>query len=112
MIRFLEEIRGAKKLEWFLLIAAVAIVLLIGFRESDAPSAARTESEKRLISALSRIEGVGNADALISEVGERTGVLIIAEGVEDINVYLHIQQAVQKIIGIELSDIEIVPHEG
>jgi len=110
MKRFLEEIKGAKKLEWFLLAAAISILLLACLGKNDSSSALRSESEKRLISALNRIEGIGRADALISSEDGYTRVLVIAEGVDDMNVYLNIQHAVRTIVGIELSNIEIVPH--
>lgn len=112
MKRFLGEIRGVQKIEWILLAAAVAMMLTLGLGQSNQTSSKRTEAENRLISALSAIEGIGRTDVLLSEKDGKTSVLIIAEGAEDMNVQLHIQRAVQTMVGNELSDIEIIPHSG
>lgn len=112
MKRFLGEIRGVQKIEWLLLVVAVAMMLMLGLGQSDQTSSKRTEAENRLISALSAIEGIGRTDALISEKDGRTSVLIIAEGAEDMSVQLDILRAVQTMVGNELSDIEIIPHSG
>lgn len=110
MKKFLEEIKGVKKLEWLLLIAAVSAIVLIGLGETHNLSEYRSEDEKRLISALKRIDGIGNTDALITDNAEGPCVLVIAEGAEDIDVYLYIQRVAQTIVGCEINDIEIVPH--
>lgn len=109
MKRFLAEIKGARRIEWFLLIAAAAALLLVSFGETDESSKLRTEHEKRLISVLSGIEGAGHVDAMISEANEHTGVLIIAEGAEDLRVYLNLQRAAKTLLDVELADIEIIP---
>lgn len=112
MKKFLEELKGARKIEWFLLIAAVAALFLSGLDNSDDKASLRTESERRLISVLQSIDGIGTVDAMIVENNAESRVLIIAEGVEDVGVYLNIQRAVQTLCDIELSSIEIVPHES
>ena len=112
MKKFLEEIKMAKRLEWFLLLTAAALLLLVASGNSGNTSALRTESERRLISVLDRIDGAGETDALIMESNGRTSVLVIAEGADDMSVYLRILQAVRTMFNLELSDIEIIPHAG
>lgn len=106
MKRFLDDLKGARKIEWILLAAAVAMIFLFMCDGSTSSSAPRTAEETRIISVLSRIEGVGKNDVLISE----GGILVVAEGIEDVAVNLRVQYAIQTILGIEASKIEIVPY--
>lgn len=108
MKRFLEELRGARRIELFLAIAAIAVLLLVQMR-NETISVCRTEQELRLIAILNSIEGVGQVDAMISE-GEPPGVLIVAEGADEMSVMLRLQYAVQTLLGVEASRVEIVPH--
>ena len=92
MKKFLGELKAARNIEWFLAILAIAVLLL------------------RLSAILSRIEGAGSVEAMISEDGSN-GVLIVAEGADDLGVCLHLQYAVQTLLGTESSRIEIVPYQ-
>lgn len=110
MKKFLDEIKMAKKLEWFLLLAA-AMLLFVSFGGDKPSSTLRTETEQRLISILSRIDGAGKTDVMISNVDGKTNVLVVSEGANDMNVQLRILQAVSVMCNSELSDIEIIPFE-
>lgn len=112
MKKFLEEIKMTKKLEWLLLLAVAAMLLLVVFKDTDPSENLRTETERRLISVLSGIDGVGKTDVLIAQNDGRTSVLVVAEGAEDMNVYLRVLQAVRVMFDIELADIEIISHRG
>ena len=112
MKKFLEEIKMAKKLEWFLLLTVAAMLLLVAFKDTAGSANLRNETEQRLISVLNRIHGVGKNDALITELNGRTSILVIAEGAEDMEVYLRILQAVRMMFNSDVSDIEIIPHKG
>lgn len=108
MKRILEELKGARKIEWFLAIAAVAILLMTQCTGTDTVPDYRTEQESRLISVLQKIDGVGQVDVMISE--DASGVLVVAEGADNLNASLRIQYAVQALLDCEASQIEIVPY--
>ena len=105
------RLRGARRIELFaamVLAALLALVLLngcVGSRE-----AVRTPLEGRLERILSRIEGVGRVSAMITEDGEGgvAGVVIVADGLEDISTCLRVQRAVLSLIDIEADRVEII----
>ena len=109
MKKFLEELKGARNIEWCLAVLAIAILILTQWNGS--PSAiVQTQQEQRLSAILNRIEGAGRVEVMISESAQE-GVLIVAEGADDLGVCLHLQYAVQTLLGTEASRIEIVPHQ-
>ena len=44
--------------------------------------------------------------------GEAQGILVVADGAEDLGIYLRLQYAVQSLLGVEASRIEIMPRDG
>lgn len=110
MKKILEELRGARSIEW--LLAALVIVLLLLMLSNSSPSdtAVKTSQEQRLASILKRIDGVGALDIMISD-GPQGGILVVAEGAENLEVCLRIQYALQSLIGTEANRIEIVPYQ-
>ncbi len=111
MKRFLEELKGARKIEWLVLLAAISILMLAGFGQSDAPEAYRTEEELRLISILRRIDGAGDVDAMIARADDGIRVLVVAEGADDAGICLRLQYAARTLLGAEISRIEVIRHE-
>ena len=109
MKRFLEELRSAKRIELFIAIAAIAMLILSLCGDAGKTGAHFTDEEVRLSEILGRIEGVGRIEVLISEENSG-GVLIVAEGVENMETYLRLQYAVQTLVGTEISRIEIIPY--
>ncbi len=110
MKKFLGELKAARNIEWFLAILAIAVLLLTQLNGSSTERIAQTDQELRLSAILSRIEGAGSVEVMISEDGSN-GVLIVAEGADDLGVCLHLQYAVQTLLGTESSRIEIVPYQ-
>lgn len=108
MKKILEELKGARRIEWFLAVAAVAILLLTQCAGSDSAARYRTDEESRLISVLQKIDGVGRVDVMIS--ADALGVLVVADGADQLAVCLRIQYVVQTLLGCEASDVEIVPY--
>jgi len=109
MNKLLSTLRGARKLEVFLAVAAAALLLLhLGDRYSS--TGIETELERRLTKVLSQVENVGSLQVMVTEdeSGRPEGVLIVAEGASDISVCLNLQYAVQTLLGVECSRIEII----
>jgi len=109
MSKLLELLKGARKIELFLLAVATAILLMLSLKTVQ-PDHTQTELERRLAAILERVEGVGNADVMVTENpdGSILGVLVVADGAENISVRLRLQYAVQTLLDANASIIEIV----
>lgn len=68
-----------------------------------------TEREEKLCATLSKIEGVGEIFAYVSEneEGRTTGVVLILEGAERLSVRLDVMQAAAIALGIEQNAVRI-----
>ena len=88
----------------------------------DAPSPSTdvsTELEVRLENILSKINGVGKVDVMITYDAEPVsaessaatskplGAIVIAEGADNLEVRIKIQQSVQTVLGIEARQVKI-----
>ena len=113
----MDRLRGARHIEWVLLAAVLAALLLV---TADAPGADVYEStslERRMENVLSCIEGAGrvrvlvhsaDAAAFASQDGQAAGVLVVAEGAGNLKVNMELQRAVQALLGVEAEQIEIL----
>jgi len=72
-----------------------------------------TEEERRIQSILSRIDGAGDVQVMLSseENGEARGAIVVAPGAERIEVLLKLQQAIHTLTGLELEQIEVIKSE-
>ena len=115
MKRFLEIFKGARRLELILLAAAVAILLLqLGGQGLMGGGEVQTDLEKRLSGLLSQMDGVGRVRVMVAqrEDGEIDGVVVAAQGADDLGVCLRVQYAGQTLLGVESAKIEIVRLAG
>ena len=105
-----EKLRGARGLEWLLLLVAVCVAALALTRGGgDGGAAKPTELEARLERVLSAVEGAGDVRAMVTEEGGAvSGVVIVAAGAEDISVRLSLMQAARALLGIGLDQIEVI----
>ena len=119
MRRALERLRAVRHIEWALLalLAAAALMLLSG-----ASSDGTTQSgglERRMEAVLECVQGAGRVRVLVngsentdpfSGHADRSvvGVLVVAEGADDLNVALALGRAVQTLLGVESDQIEIL----
>ena len=96
---------------WLLpaLAAAVAACLLLGMAESASP--VRTEEEARLARVLSAMEGAGQVEVAVfyddSESAVPCGVVVVADGAQDVAVRLQLTRAVETLLGIEASQVDV-----
>ncbi len=103
-----------------LLMLGLLLYLLIpqGEKESklekeELPEAANAPIEGRLEDALCRMRGVGEVKVMVTydeknEYGEDIyGVIVIAEGAQDIMVRTQIQSAVQTVLNVDVSKINV-----
>ncbi len=104
-----EKLRGARGLEWLLLLIAACVATLVLTRGGSDAGAQPTELEARLERVLSAVEGAGEVRAMVSEQnGEIAGVVIVAAGAEDVGVRLSLMQAARALLDVELDQIEVI----
>ena len=103
----LSSILQKKSVLIFLL--AAGLLLLLWPKSSGSGSAEKNEDvftneEKRLCAVLSKIDGVGNAYALLSEEpnrrGEYTGAVVVCSGAGSPDTRLRVIQAVSAFTGL------------
>ena len=122
MGNFWAALKGAKRMEWILLLAVAAALVLLVSNQGGA-GGARTELEARMESVLSQVEGAGRVRVLVSE-GEGDaqafsqqgksvqGVVIVADGAGDVKVALELSGAAQALLGVDANKIQVLKMEG
>lgn len=119
MRRALERLRAVRHIEWALLalLAAAALMLMSGSSSEEATHGG--ELERRMEAVLECVQGAGRVRVLVNG-SENTdpfsgqtdnsvvGVLVVAEGADDLNVALALGRAVQTLLGVEADQIEIL----
>lgn len=113
--RIAQAFRGARRIEALIVIALAAVVGLIFIGGSgDEAGGAQTALEERMAEALSKIEGAGKVNVIISEDmdGNPAGVLVVAEGAGDMSVYMRLLGAVKALVDVDASRIEIIRMES
>lgn len=114
MKRAIEYLKKNKKL----VIVAVLLIVLIGAAAimfgskvkttSASVTVERTTNELKLMNILSGIDGVGNADVMITEEDQKiVGVIVVCEGAQSISVKNDIINAVKTVFNVEKSNIAI-----
>ena len=73
-----------------------------------------TPLEERLESTLSAVSGAGEVRVLVNEDASGTvrGVLIVAQGADDLRVQLELAQAAHAILQVELQNVEVLKMEA
>ena len=109
--RLRDTLRGARRIEIFLLIILIALAgLCIADKGGDVQDNHETPLEVRLKEVLSCINGVEAPEVMVAEdeSGEIFGVVVIARGAGDVYTRLDIQNAIKTLLDVELSRIEII----
>ena len=115
---FIKKLRGVKNIKLiaaaFILAAALLIYSTVAGavseRRGDAETAAvMNDEEQRLAAVLAGIDGAGSVETMISRgtEGEITGVLVIAEGAEDITVMLRLMSAAATALGVDRKLVDV-----
>lgn len=129
-IGFMAKLKGIRHLEWIVLLILIGIagsVLLAG-GEIPAQKAELTALESRLARVLSAVEGAGKVEVIVHmdqekaapagafSVGSSTGVegkangvIVVADGAGDLNVRLSLARAVQTLLDLPASAVEVLP---
>lgn len=109
------KIAGVKNLKIMIVAVIIAIGLIIySGVESFTPTQTTymDEEETRLANTLSQIDGVGKVNTMITRNGDEiSGVLVIAEGAENISVMLKLLDATSTVMGVDKSIVEVYQME-
>jgi hypothetical protein len=124
MGNFWAALRGAKRMEWIIVLAVAAVVILL-FANQNAAGGGQTALEARMEAVLSSVRGAGRVRVLVSEsgdtaqafstdgtVGTAQGVVIVAEGADDLRVALELSGAAQALLGVDADKIQVLKMEG
>jgi hypothetical protein len=123
MGNFWAALKGAKRMEWIIVLAvAAALILLMTSR--NAAGGGQTPLEARMEEVLSTVRGAGHVRVLVSEdentseafsssetSGVVRGVVIVAEGADDLRVALELSGAAQALLGVEANKIQVLKME-
>jgi hypothetical protein len=123
MGNFWAALKGAKRMEWILLLAVAAALILV-MTSRSAPEGGQTTLEARMEAVLSQVQGAGRVRVLVSEGEGDTqafsqenlqsvrGVVIVADGADDIRVALELSAAAQALTGVDAGKIQVLKMEG
>ena len=114
---FFKKLKGIKNLQIIVVIFIIAVGLIIYSTvmtrtdtktvESTA-SSVMTADEQRLSAMLSNIVGAGKVDAMITtDSGKITGVLIVADGADNITVRLRLIDATATALGVSKNIVNV-----
>lgn len=99
-----------------LLIAVLALVIVfaawrlfyLGDDEQASSADVYSDTEKRISQMLRQMEGVGDADVIVCETEEGVqSVVVVCDGAKDLQVIMHIREAVAAAVGTQEKDIKI-----
>ena len=111
----LKKLLAIKNLKIMVIAIIIALGLIIYSDVSTNESGVVSnmdQEEIRLASTLSQIEGVGEVQNMITRNGDKiSGVLVIAEGAENISVMLKLLDATATVMGVDKSIVEVYQME-
>ena len=107
-----EWLKDKKKLIIVVLLVALLVVIVFLFFGSEEESvlgdSMKSDTELRLTALLERVDGVGDAEVMITENdGEITGVVVVCDGANSIMVRNDILNAVSTALNINKNNIAI-----
>ena len=115
----LKKIRGIKNIRLIAAIFIIAVALIIysnvaadraaADRTAGAPETSMDSEESRLAGILEGLEGVGRVETMITrgEDDEVVGIIVIAEGAEDIATRLRLLSAVTTAMGVDKQIVNV-----
>ncbi len=121
MGNFWAALRGAKRMEWIIVLAAAAALILL-LTSQDGTGGDRTALEARMEAVLSAVRGAGRVRVLVAEEDGASqafsqaeaaarGVVIVADGADDLRVALELAGAAQAILGVDADKIQVLKME-
>lgn len=111
--KLFQKLKNIKHIEIIIAVIFAVVILLIYLSSTNATSThtsnTSTNLETRLETILSDIEGAGNVSVLINSSDEKVeGVIVVASGADDVYVKMNILRAVETVLKIPTTQIEIL----
>ena len=114
----LKKIKGIKNIRLIAAIFIIAVALLIystvaaadsvGTASQTEQSASMDDEESRLAAILGGLDGVGEVEVMMTRRDDEiVGVLVLAEGAEDIAVMLRILSATTTAMGVDKGIVDV-----
>ncbi len=109
MKKILTEIKTKRIILIFIVVIFILMSMLFVFKDDRLfEDTAKSTNEKKLCSLLEKIEGVGQADVMISEEEDGiSGVVIVCQGADNIVIRNNLLDAVSTALNIERQKIAI-----
>ena len=103
------------KIKDALLLSVLALILLFAVwkifyvdEENALKNVSASETEQKISSLLSEINGVGKADVMICETEDGVqSVVVVCEGANDLQVVMDVREAVAAALGTEEKAVKI-----
>lgn len=113
-----KKIKGIKNIRLIAAIFIIAVALLIystvaaadsvGTASQTEQSASMDDEESRLAAILGGLDGVGEVEVMMTRRDDEiVGVLVLAEGAEDIAVMLRILSATTTAMGVDKDIVDV-----
>lgn len=110
-----KKLRGVKNIQIIALVFIIAVGLIIYSSvmtartgAQDGAASVMSAEEQRLSAALSSIEGAGSVQAMITEHKDViVGVIVIAEGADNITVRLKLLDAAATALGVSKQIVNV-----
>ena len=115
-IAVVQKLKNIKHIEIIIAVIFGIIIFLIylsttGSKNTFSGNSSQTQFEQRLCSILEDIEGAGNVSVFVN-TAEKTddiiGIIIVSSGAEQTKVRLDILRAVQTVLSVPTTNIEIL----
>lgn len=120
MVRWQQIKDKWRKDGWLLMALAAAVILCLILGGTESLPTGQTEEEARLARVLSAMEGAGKVEVAVfyepaqgkDAPSKPCGVVVVAQGADDIAVRLRLSRAVCTLLGVDAEQVEVFPSEG
>jgi hypothetical protein len=110
-----KKLSGVKNLKIMIvaIIIAVGLIIYSGVGVNNSTQTTQmNDDEIRLATTLSQIDGAGEVKTMITRNGQEiSGVIVVAEGAENISVMLKLLDATATVMGVDKSIVEVYQME-
>ena len=114
--RIIGYLKGKKELTLFFIALAIGLILIVlGSKDKDVPTASSSDLESRIAEACSGVEGVGECSVYVyySDTDSRSGtdsvesIIVICEGADSAEVRLKLTKMLSAFFGIGTNRVQI-----
>lgn len=115
-LAIVQKLKNIKHIEIIIAVIFGIIIFLIylsttSFSTTTSSDTSQTQFEQRLSDILQDIEGAGNVSVFVNTnetTDEIIGIIIVSSGAEQTSVRLNILKAVQTVLSVPTTNIEIL----